>query len=352
MAWAPPPDDEQFQQIKASIATEGLQDPEGWRFDGYTLDANTRGRACAELGILEQMHWSEFDPAVHGDPEGFVIRKNVHRRHLSSKQLADVMARLRDRGATNEEIATTLGTSERTVRRRLSEAAQDSQSAGADSEPAGNGQKTAPRRRRKRGSAVVSETVTNTRGQQRPRTYQQWRKMVDANQQESAGGHPDTAPARADSVHTVPELVRFIDDFVENMADYAATQATTQDEVSAVGEAVQRVFTALGGIRSQVAQDFAQAHSFGGEIGRQPRTQSARETKKSEGRPSSDATMPVGTRTAQDLLQQTKMAGRPSGGRVRPPEPKKASEPGEDAGEGTRPPSARRLRLLGGGKPA
>jgi hypothetical protein len=168
--WAAPPSEEQFQQIKTSIATEGLGDPEGWRFEGFTLDANTRGRACLELGILDQMHWNEFDPAVHGDPEVFVIKKNVHRRHFSAEQRTEIMVKLRERGETNQQIASTLGTSEPTVRRnlkrrRLRDAITESECHVTESESSHDDSEGDQE------GSELSNRVINTRGQRRPKTY-------------------------------------------------------------------------------------------------------------------------------------------------------------------------------------
>jgi hypothetical protein len=58
-------------------------------FDGRILDGRNRYNACQHLGIDVQTR--DF---VGRDPVGFVLSVNLHRRHLNTRQRADVAAKL------------------------------------------------------------------------------------------------------------------------------------------------------------------------------------------------------------------------------------------------------------------
>jgi hypothetical protein len=154
-----PPTDEQYQAIKASVASIGLVNPEVTILEGQCLDGITRLRACRELGLTHLLRIREFDPATDGDPYEYVRAQNEHRRHLSDEQRSQIAKRaasLRDEGLTYDEIAQRLGVSQPTSRRlvRLGQTERSgdlSESAGEEpAEPA---------------------TRVNKRGERRPTTY-------------------------------------------------------------------------------------------------------------------------------------------------------------------------------------
>lgn len=74
--------DADFQALKDDIENNGQREPV-IVLDGMVLDGWHRYRACVDLGIkATQFTYSE------GDPVGFVLSHNLHRRHLSASQRA------------------------------------------------------------------------------------------------------------------------------------------------------------------------------------------------------------------------------------------------------------------------
>lgn len=70
------------------IAANGLRDPV-WLYEGRILDGRNRYRACVRKGIDQRVeHYRGADPL------GFVISKNLHRRHLTESQRAMVAANI------------------------------------------------------------------------------------------------------------------------------------------------------------------------------------------------------------------------------------------------------------------
>jgi hypothetical protein len=80
--------DADLQGLADDIAANGLQTPIT-TLDGVILDGRNRYRACELAGV---------DPVLEeyqgGDPLGFVISHNLHRRHLTEPQRAMVGAKL------------------------------------------------------------------------------------------------------------------------------------------------------------------------------------------------------------------------------------------------------------------
>lgn len=75
---------DEFEALKADIQKQGLLE-RIVTHDGKILDGRHRYRACIELGIKPSFE------LYHGrDAVGFVIAKNLRRRHLNSSQLAFV----------------------------------------------------------------------------------------------------------------------------------------------------------------------------------------------------------------------------------------------------------------------
>lgn len=91
-----------FEDLKADIAKNGVLDPIVFLGE-YILDGRNRYMAARDLGI-------EYPRVEYtgDDPLGFVIAKNLARRHLTDRQRADVAAKLsklpRGRPAENPSI--------------------------------------------------------------------------------------------------------------------------------------------------------------------------------------------------------------------------------------------------------
>jgi ParB-like chromosome segregation protein Spo0J len=80
----------EFERLKKHIASNGQLEPVVV-CDGLLLDGRNRYKACLELGIEPQVI------AYTGtDPLGFVIGKNLHRRHLNESQRALAAAQVAD----------------------------------------------------------------------------------------------------------------------------------------------------------------------------------------------------------------------------------------------------------------
>src|SRR5262249_19517601 len=82
---------EDFDRLVGDIRAHGLREPIVL-FDNKVLDGRNRCRACIEAGM--PLRTRNFDPTLEGSPEAFVISTNVHRRHLSSKQKREFIAKL------------------------------------------------------------------------------------------------------------------------------------------------------------------------------------------------------------------------------------------------------------------
>jgi N6-adenosine-specific RNA methylase IME4 len=79
---------EPFNELVADVRTHGLREPI-MLFEGQILDGRNRYRACLEAGAQPL-----FRDYLGTGPVGFVISKNLHRRHLTESQRAMVAAQL------------------------------------------------------------------------------------------------------------------------------------------------------------------------------------------------------------------------------------------------------------------
>jgi hypothetical protein len=77
--------------------------------DGMILDGRNRYRAMLAAGHTpREGHFQEYEPALPSDtPLSYVIRANLHRRHLTAEQKRDVIAKLlkADPGKSDRQIA-------------------------------------------------------------------------------------------------------------------------------------------------------------------------------------------------------------------------------------------------------
>lgn len=100
---------DEYEELKASIAADGLIDPITV-LDYQVLDGRHRYRACRELNkagheFPEGRHL-RFIPVPDGmDPWRYVLIKNLHRRHMTSSQRARIVAK---------RITTALGSNQHT----------------------------------------------------------------------------------------------------------------------------------------------------------------------------------------------------------------------------------------------
>ena len=72
-----------LNQLVESIKADGLTNPGYLLPDGTLLDGRNRRLACEQAGV--PMRWAVYSG---DDPIGFVVRLNIHRRHLDAGQLA------------------------------------------------------------------------------------------------------------------------------------------------------------------------------------------------------------------------------------------------------------------------
>lgn len=80
--------DADLSALADDIEANGLREPV-WLFEDKILDGRNRYRACASKDIDHRV-----ERYKGADPLGFVISKNLHRRHLDESQRAMVAARL------------------------------------------------------------------------------------------------------------------------------------------------------------------------------------------------------------------------------------------------------------------
>ena len=94
---------EDFTDLVTSIQKDGLEEPIV-TYEGKILDGRNRYAACTEAEIKPE--FIEYEGA---DPLGFVLRKNLHRRHLTASQRAMVAANMADlqNGQRADEVSGT-----------------------------------------------------------------------------------------------------------------------------------------------------------------------------------------------------------------------------------------------------
>jgi hypothetical protein len=80
--------DSELADLAKDIKANGMRDPIV-TLDGEILDGQNRFRACEMAGVKPQ-----FDPYIGDNPVGYVISKNIARRHLDASQRAMIAAEL------------------------------------------------------------------------------------------------------------------------------------------------------------------------------------------------------------------------------------------------------------------
>lgn len=76
----------EYEALKADIAEHGLIEPVWLHQDGRIIDGRNRYRACCDLGIVPEYRTWEGN----GSLVEFAVSLNLHRRHMTSSQLAVV----------------------------------------------------------------------------------------------------------------------------------------------------------------------------------------------------------------------------------------------------------------------
>ena len=95
--------DAELQSLAADIAANGLQTPIT-TLDDMILDGRNRHRACEIAGVDPT-----FEEYLGGDPLGFVVSHNLHRRHLTNGQRSMIAARLADLKVGNPNLIAPIG---------------------------------------------------------------------------------------------------------------------------------------------------------------------------------------------------------------------------------------------------
>lgn len=116
---------EPWEAFKASIlASQGNDTPIiTRRVDGKLqgIDGRNRFRACEELGIEPKVVVVNLKDE---EVRGYILRRNLHRRHLAPEVRAALAQELREEGLKVEEIAQELGASRATIYRDLAPPAE------------------------------------------------------------------------------------------------------------------------------------------------------------------------------------------------------------------------------------
>lgn len=96
-AMFPPMDDETFRLFKEDIRVNGQREPIILTPNGKILDGLNRLAACADLHI-DAIYTQYEGPDDDRSLLAFVIRKNLHRRHMTESQRAAVAAKIANLG--------------------------------------------------------------------------------------------------------------------------------------------------------------------------------------------------------------------------------------------------------------
>ena len=90
------PDDD-YRSLLESIQKDGFMDPKIKFLDGKVLDGWHRYRAGKELNFLRKLKFQQWDEKDNGDPQAFVLARNIERRHLNASQRAQIVVTFNER---------------------------------------------------------------------------------------------------------------------------------------------------------------------------------------------------------------------------------------------------------------
>ena len=92
-------DEEYYQPLLESVAQEGFIDNVIRLYEGQILDGWHRYRAAKELNLLRKLRFKQWHEDDHrdGDPKAFVLGRNIHRRHYTPGQRAQIVVHFNDR---------------------------------------------------------------------------------------------------------------------------------------------------------------------------------------------------------------------------------------------------------------
>jgi ParB-like chromosome segregation protein Spo0J len=107
-------EDDEFDRLVEDIRVNGQRDPIVL-FEDKILDGRNRYRACLEAGVTPKTR--DYDPAMEGPPEAFVISLNAFRRHLTLDQKRDLVIDLlkANPSASDRAIGRQVGVDNKTV---------------------------------------------------------------------------------------------------------------------------------------------------------------------------------------------------------------------------------------------
>src|SRR3954469_86090 len=81
--------DAELADLANDIRSHGLHQPVVLHSDGSILDGRNRYRACESIGIEP-----DYETYTGDDPLGYVVSRNLYRRHLDDSQRSVVAAKI------------------------------------------------------------------------------------------------------------------------------------------------------------------------------------------------------------------------------------------------------------------
>ena len=89
--------DTDYKSLLESVQRDGFIDETIKLLDGKVLDGWHRYRAGKELNFLRKLKFQQWDEKDNGDPQAFVLARNIERRHLNASQRAQIVVTFNER---------------------------------------------------------------------------------------------------------------------------------------------------------------------------------------------------------------------------------------------------------------